>query len=425
MSLATDVGETPMQVGAVLWLDGAPPTLAEVRAALEARSWAVPRLRQVLTPTPLGCGRPVWVDDPAFSIEAHVGERACTTPGDEAEVLDEAAAVVTTALPRHRPLWRIDLVTGLAGDRAVLVVAFHHVLADGIGGLAVLAALVDAAPPVEPDPTFPRQPPGWRALALDAWHDRLAALRRLPGAPARLREALAALRRSRGGGAAHCSLNQPTGGRRRFVVVRAALDELHDLAHEHGATINDVVLTAVAGALRDLLRTRGEAVDRFVVSVPVSARRRATAAELGNQVGVVPVELPGTGDVTARLGEVASRMQAAKAGPRAASAAVLGPMFRLLARLGAFRWFIDHQRQVHTFTTNVRGPDERLALLGREVTDAAPMAVVTGNVTVSFAVLSYAGQVDITVIADPDACPDLDALHAALERELDTIAGLT
>jgi hypothetical protein len=185
--------------------------------------------------------------------------------------------------------------------------------------------------------------------------------------------------------------------------------------------VNDVVLTAVAAALRALLSTRGEDVDRFVVSVPVSARLHATAADLGNQVGVIPIEVPATGDATVRLAAIAERTRAAKQTSRAASTALLGPVFRLLARLGIFQWFIDRQRLVHTFVTNLRGPDVQLTFLERPIVDVIPVAVVTGNVTVSLAVLSYAGGLDITLIADPDACPDLDVLRDALQGELDRL----
>jgi diacylglycerol O-acyltransferase len=189
--------------------------------------------------------------------------------------------------------------------------------------------------------------------------------------------------------------------------------------------VNDVVLTAVAGALGRLVAGRGERADRFVASVPVSARRHATAAELGNRVGVMPVELPATGARATRLEAIAAATRVGKDAPRGASAALLGPAFRLLARLGLFQPFIDRQRLVTTFVTNLRGPDERLALAGSPITDIWPLAVVTGNVTVSFAVLSYAGTLAVTVIADPDACPDLDVLRDGLDRELRALAGTT
>lgn len=424
VSLTTDVGPVPMQVGVVLALDA---TRAfdpeEVRRLLADRVRAVPRLRRVLQTTPPGCGRPVWIDDPAFDIARQTSVVPCPPPGDEGSLLTVAAAAVTTPLPRDRPLWQITIVTDVADGAAALIVVFHHVLADGIGGLAVLAHLVDGAPPVGPTPGFPEAAPSTAALATDAWRGRVRAVLGVGQSVRRLRAAVAQLRGS-GGGArpVPSSLNAPTGPRRAFRVARSRVADLRRVAHAHGATINDLVLTAVAGALHDLLRARGEQVDRFVLSVPMSSRTEASADALGNEVGVVPLELPGAGPWPGRLCEVASATRTAKARPRAATGAVINPMFRTLAALHLFHRFIDRQHLVHTFTTNVQGPDEPLRFLDAPLTAALPLAVVTGNVTVSFAALSYAGTLVVTVIADPDVCPDLDTLGDLLQTHLDEIS---
>jgi diacylglycerol O-acyltransferase len=420
VSLATDVGAAPMQVGAVLRLDGGGLDPHQVAAAVEDRIRAVPRLRQRLVRTGWGGGRPVWVDDADFDLAGHLRTVACPAPGDEDALLAVAADIIGTPLPADEPLWRMALVTDLDGDRTALIVAFHHVLADGIGGLAVLANLVDGAT-AGPVVDFPRPPPSSRELVRDAVRGHLASLADLPASVRRLRAAFTQLRPAAGAHPAPCSLNRPTGSRRRFVVVRAPLDDVRRTAHAHGATVNDVVLAAVAASLRTLLLSRDETVDRFVVSVPVSARRETSATDLGNQTGAVPIEVPATGDPVTRLEAIAESTRAAKQTARAASTALLGPIFRLLARLGIFRWFIDRQRLVHTFVTNLRGPEAQLSFLGLPIVDILVVALITGNVTVSFAVLSYAGTLGITVIADPDRCPDLDALRDALQHELDQL----
>lgn len=104
-----------------------------------------------------------------------------------------------------------------------------------------------------------------------------------------------------------------------------------------------------------------------------------------------------------------------------ASAAVLGPAFRILARLGALRWFVNRQRLVSTFVTNLRGPTARLSLLGAPISGVIPVSPITGNITVAFAALSYAGTLVDTVVADPERCPDLPVLVANLQCELDTM----
>jgi hypothetical protein len=202
--------------------------------------------------------------------------------------------------------------------------------------------------------------------------------------------------------------------------VRSDLAAVLAAAHAAGATLNDVVLVAVGDALDALLRRRGEHVATFVVSVPVSGRRSTDVTQLGNQVGVVPVEVPADGPPDQRLAVVSERMRAVRAQPRGASTSVIGPLFGALARLGIFRWFVEHQRLVHTFVTNVRGPEERLALLGAEVEQVLPMTATPGNVSVSFAVLSYAGTLALVVVADADACTEdeMALLQGALDEAL-------
>ena len=142
-------------------------------------------------------------------------------------------------------------VPQLAGSGSALIVVFHHVLADGIGGLAVLATLVDEAV-AGPGGRFPRPRPTRRALVVDAWTGRWRSVRHPSVSLHRLRAAAAQLR-PRGITATRCSLNRPTGPRRALTVVTADVEALHRAARAHGATVNDVILTAVAGALHELL----------------------------------------------------------------------------------------------------------------------------------------------------------------------------
>src|SRR5437016_10370999 len=105
MVLASDVGEVPMQVGAVLVLHPSEEfDLAAAERAIGERITAVPRLRQRLVRPPLGCGRPVWMDDATFDLRHHVGVLACPVPGETAELLQAAVAVVTRRLDPSRPL---------------------------------------------------------------------------------------------------------------------------------------------------------------------------------------------------------------------------------------------------------------------------------------------------------------------------------
>jgi diacylglycerol O-acyltransferase / wax synthase len=89
--------------------------------------------------------------------------------------------------------------------------------------------------------------------------------------------------------------------------------------------------------------------------------------------------------------------------------------------LGVADWFMNHQRVVHTFVTNVHGPDHPMRLGGAPVVGLIPLSATTGNVTVAFAALSYADAFTVTVVADPDHVPDLLVLTEALQAELDLL----
>ena len=420
-TLATDRGPAPMNIGVLLRVErGAELPFDDVLGLLASRVALVPRLRQRMERTPPGCGRSVWVDDAGFDLGRHV-QRAMVAEGEGNDgLLTATAGFVCARLPRDRPLWAARWVTGMEDGSAALVLSAHHCLADGLGGLAVLAALADEGSAVAPaGPPFPSAGPRSRDVALDAWQARLRALRHLPSrmtaAATGVRE-LAGTRRPQL--AERTSLNRPTGRRRRLTTVSVPLVGLVDAAHARGCTVNDAVLCCVTGALGAVLHARREPVGELVASVPVSSRRSASADRLGNETGVMALALPLLPDRDERLRRIAALTRERKVPARGTSAVPLGAGFRALARLGVFQSFIDHQRLVHTFVTNVRGPGVAWHLGGRPVTAVIPMAVTPGNVGVSFDVLSYAGRLTVAVVADPEVVPEQDLLTSTLAEEL-------
>jgi diacylglycerol O-acyltransferase / wax synthase len=431
--LAMDTGAVPEQLGVILLLETAALDLAEVRRLLAERIVAVPRLRRRLVRAPFGAGGPIWVDDTGFDIGNHVREVSCPSPGDEEALLDTALGVAMRPLPRDAPLWAAAYVGGVAGGRAALVLVLHHALADGVGGLAVLAGLVDppGGPSQSGEPSaasvdgFPHPSPSTGSLVRDAAERRLRAL-------TRMRSSWHLLRRSMGAGGGlrpqrveECSLLAPTGSRRRLTVVRVDHERLRRAAHRHDATTNDAVLVAVAGALQRLLRSRGERVDSLVVTVPVSGRAAGDESELGNMVSPLLVPVPVHGPVGERLAEVGRRVRMHKAAATAPPPiALLGWLFRPLAALGGYHWYMRHQRRFHTLVSHVRGPDEPLSFGGVPIAQAVPVGLGEGgNTTVYVEVLTYRGTLTVVVVVDPDRVPDLDVLTDALRTELDLVVG--
>jgi hypothetical protein len=206
------------------------------------------------------------------------------------------------------------------------------------------------------------------------------------------------------------------------MVVRARVEDVREAAHRHDAGVNAALLTAVGEALRRLLDGRGEAVGALSVAVPVGTPRPA-GGMAGNAVSPLVVSVPVDGPCGDRMARIAADIRGRRsqaAGP--APITVLGGWFRLLAALGGYRWYMTHQRRLHTLVSYVRGPAEPVHLGGATVRDMIPIALGgASNITVMFVAISYAGSLLVTVVADPDRCADADVLSAALGGELATI----
>jgi diacylglycerol O-acyltransferase len=421
--LAMDTGKVPQQFAVILILDHPGNLhLSQLRTLISDRILALPRMRQRLINLPPAFGRPIWVDDHDFRIDRHVWAVSCRGPGDQQALLDTALSVIMEPLPRRAPLWSIALITDLADGGAAVVVVLHHVLADGLGGLNVLAALVD--PGARPaSVTFPRARPALSSLARDAWLTRLHGMRQTAMTWRSLRQSMFAGGGFRPARATTCSLVRRTGPRRRTAVVRLDRALLRAAAHRNGGTTNDAVLVAVGAALHQYLLSRGESVDPLAVTVPVSGRRSGSGPAVGNLVSPMLVDVPTNGGVHERLAQVEAAVRAHKdAATGPPPIAILGGFFRILARLGGYRFYMNHQHRFHTLVTHVRGPVEPVTLGGHQVSAAIPIAVgECGNTTVYFEVLSYAGVLTITVIVDPDHGPNLDDLTRLLQNELDLI----
>ena len=418
MSLASKRHPPPLQVGAVLILD-APGELdiGGLRTVLQQRISAVPRLRQRLQKVPLGCGRPIWVDDPSFTIDDHVTVVTPYSGADDAVLLDIAADLVTRPLPEDRPLWSATLVPGLTGGRAALVLVMHHVVGDGLAGLAVLRGLADGSV-IPATAAVPQPRPTRAALAKEAWRERIRSLRRLPAVLGRLFAAFDELRPSLADRAQPCSLNKPTGPRRSIRTTVVELQQVRDLAHSNGATVNDLVLTAVTGALHQLLTDRGERLDTVVVSVPFAARTRTEPDQLGNRSGVIPVKLPDQRRILRPpdrgIGDHAS-CQALRAGSLHSCLGTRLPAAGPTRHCTNTSLITSHSCIPSSATSAVR--TYRSAVLGCRVLDVIPLSVATGNVTVSFTALSYDNRLVITMIFDPETCPDADRLGDALKSQ--------
>lgn len=422
--LALETASTPMHMAALATLEGAPP-LAEARARLEPRARAQPALRRVLRRPGPPFGPPLWTDDPSFAIERHVLEARIAAPGGEDEVLRAVEDLVARPLDRSRPLWELWFLTGRAPGHAAALLKLHHSIADGLAAIEVLGQLFDASADA-PEPSTPpagvRPGPGRFELLADnaarkaaVWHGAGAALAH----PGRLVAGARATRRSFAdsrGGPVRTSLQGRPGRGRRLAVVRVDLEEARAVAHRRAGTVNDVILTLAAAGLCEALRDRGERLGGLTLhaSVAATVRPPGERGTLGNRVGGLVVPLP-VGDLDAgdRLEAVARATRDAKARqvPTNTEALMVRVTNNRLARV----WF-RHQHLVQVFETDVPGPRATIYLLGNRVVDLVPVTALAGNITTTFAALSYAGRLAITVCVDAARGPDLGVLRSGMER---------
>jgi len=424
----------PMHVAALVILDGVAPgaglDLDTVRTVIGQRLHLAPRLRQVLYWPRRGLGPPVWVDAAGFDIRDHVRAQPVPAPGDETVLLQVCAELNTGRMDRSRPLWQVWLLTGLAGDRTGLFIRLHHVVADGIAALAMLGALFDpdpAAPSAATPVRAPEPVPVARELTADMLRRSARALARATSRvrhPSAVAAGLGGLARQAGqlardGPAPRVSLNVPVSGHHRLLLVRADLERARAAAHARGGTVNDLVLAAVAGGARRVLASRGELSPGLVLRASVAASVRAAADQpaTGNRVGVMIVPLPvGEADPGRRLALIA----------RATAQRKRQPPYQPSARL-LQRWMVgmmSRQRLVNLLVSNLPGPAGPLFLAGRPVLEIFQFGVVQGNVTVSVGALSYAGQLNLDLVGDPDAAPDITAFADGISDTLRQLGAL-
>jgi diacylglycerol O-acyltransferase len=428
----------PQDIGALGVLDGSSLLDADgrfriekVKQAIEGRLHLLPRFRQFLYLPRRGLGGPLWVDAPAFELSEHVGVEQLAAPADEAELLRTVARLRGRRLDKSRPLWEMWFLPGLPDGRIGWFVRLHHVVADGIAGVAELGVLLDASPrpaTAAPQPWSPAPWPSARDLVLDNLQRQIAnlgsALGRIAHPAAmlgRARTAMPALREllAEEPGPA-TSLNRVIGQERTLAVMRSSLGRVDEVAHTHDATVNDVLLAAIAGGLRGLLRSRGELIEGLIlpIYVPVSLHRGPSGQQSGNLISQMIVPLPvGIADPGQRLRQIAVDTSKRKAIRRPS----LGTMFKGRLVRGVMLKLIVRQR-VNVVSADLPGPQIPLYLAGAQLIEVFPLLNLLGTESLGVGALSYAGQFNIMAVADTDAYPDLDVFAASARDDLRVLA---
>ena len=415
------------------------------RDLLEATLDRLPPFRWKVVPTPFSINHPLWIEDPDFDLDLHVHRAALPAPGGREELCDFIAEVASRPLDRTRPMWEMWMVEGLEGGRVAAVIKIHHSLADGHATADMLNEYMTArAGEIPPAPEKAWQPESVPSRAWLFWRgvaDLVPYLFR--GLPVLFRAVRAA--RQRKAEALEAGVEQPPAAfsgpntminalltsHRRFAYTTLSLADVKETAKAFGATVNDVLLAVVSGAVRRYLLERDDLPSESLVAcVPTDTRSPEQSKTYGNHVSTMYVDLcTGVEDPSERLAAIHRATEASKVELEDTKGARLPDFFEyvppvisrmLMSRTQTHMKKLGRPSQANVIVSNVRGPAEPLyhdRLPMREFYSIGPVLEGMGlNITG----WSYTDRMNIALLADrgmiPDLAPLVDALSDSLEE---------
>ncbi len=448
--LAMDRPTNRMVIVSVMFLAGR-PDWDEVTHLLDTRVLGrYPVFRQRPEPAGLFRGRPHWVDDEDFDLARHLHRARLPAPGDDAALQRYMEHRLAAPLDPAHPLWEAHLLDGYGAGSAIFC-RTHHAMADGLALARVLLSLTESGPSDPPageeaqegsavrrDPRteVATDDPGPGLATLSLGVARAAAGRAVRwGSPSGLASATRLAARTPGvlqdlllGHNPDNPVSGRPGPDKRIAWTSPLpLDPARSVGRLAGATLNDVLLSAMASALRAYQVASGDEPVDLITMVPVSLRPLTAPPppELGNRFTLVYFRYPSaTAAPLARLAETKRRMDWLKASPEVAITHVLmegiGRVGRGLDR-PVIDFFADKAIGV---TTNVIGPRERRRLAGVPVDGVLGWVPGSGRHTLGVCVFTYADAVRVGVVTDARVIPDPQPLVRAFEAELELLGAL-
>lgn len=401
--LYLDRPHAPLQIASLVLLSGA-ISIDELAGRIEARIARAPRLAQRARRVPLALGHPTWEDAPDFNARDHMLQWALPGAAGEFELHELAARLLAQPMLWDRPLWAMHLLDGLYDGRSALLIKLHHCMADGLSGVQLLEAILDFVPG-------------------DADRRCTGALRRQLRAGAAAWNLLEAGRcavelASRG--IRQMPWNGRVGARRQLHFTRLPLETVARVRRAHGATLNDVVLSVLAGGLRRYLdaigvRTRG--VD-LVGLVPVSVRAHDELAVPCNRISAILVPLAlGLEDERERLRATCALTRRLKEERAWSGIEALLGLLDLLppALVASCARGLRNLAIANVVATSVPGPREERFLCSRRVEAIYPIVPIADGLGLGFAALSYQGALHVGLNTDPALVPDLEKIGHAID----------
>jgi diacylglycerol O-acyltransferase / wax synthase len=459
MMLRAETPATPLQIQMLLIYDpstapGGTVTFKGILEEIDARLHLADVFRRRLTGLPGGLHRPYWVEDPNFDLEYHVRHIGLPQPGDWRQLCIQVARLHARQIDLRRPPWEITVIEGLNAVPGVprgsfaMALKLHHCAVDGMASVQMIAAMHDLDAD-GPRPAGPDDP--WRPDALPSNADLLSrtainvalyplragavlassvpkAVRGLAGLPAKLVGGVV----SGVGGGGLPSFPPKTRFNQTVSPHRVFEARFHDLADFKrikasvpGATVNDVALAYVGGALREYLADHGELPDESLVAAcPISLRDSDDKSGKGNMVfGRLQSLGTDIADPLERLSSIA----ASTAGGRSGSDQSTGT--QLLELIGTVPTSLlgitakaasvlplSGPTVANTTVTNVPGPTEPIFFSGARLVRAAGLGPLVAGLNLIHVVASYNGTLSISATADRDALPDPAIYAECMEK---------
>jgi diacylglycerol O-acyltransferase len=463
--------ESPKQAGHVSGLAILDPStrpngrleLADIQNLIAERLPLLPPFRWRLKSVPLGLDYPYWIDDTNFDLEYHVRELALAPPATDEKLAEQVARIFSRPLDRARPLWELYLIQGLSGGKVAVMTKIHHAVIDGMSGAEIMGVLLDLTPEGSEPPPKPR---GWGdpsrepselemlmrgLLAAPRYVERVARalpstlpniqdvafLSQVPGAHTLGRTTATVARLIRGGERRvlersnltppKTSFNGHVSPHRRFAFGQLSLEAVKTVKQEHGCTVNDVILSICAGALRWWLLEHDELPEvPLVAQVPISVRSEKQIGTYGNRIGMLSVPLyVNEAEPVQRLMLTHESMLMAKERHKALPAQLLQDatqfippaVFSRAARM-TFSLAATRKPIWNLVVSNVPGPQFPLYLAGAELVANYPVSVITDGMGLNITVMSYCGHLDFGIVADREQMRDVWRLIDWLEESL-------
>lgn len=422
--------DQPMHVGGCLLYDGY-VSRDELTRALLDRLHLLPRYRQRAVFPPFGVAHPTWEDDPDFDIRNHVEEYTLPPPGDDRVLSEFGGQLYGPMLDRNHPLWKLILLQGRPDGNTAILWKVHHAMVDGISSVELTLTLhdmrPDAEPPVPPPTPWQPQPlPEPLTLLQDAvrdqlteaaqnWTDDSFRLLRPEGANERARQIANAVNSSMPAllqPAPPTPFNGPLSTRRQFAWAAFNFPEIRWVKSVLGGTVNDLVLAIDSGALGRYLRAHGYRTEGVELRAmcPVSMRGADERGALGNLVSIMIAPLyVGIADPVERLAAERAAMNRLKEQDQAGG---LYALSALANRIPPAWQALAGQMPVvntllNTVSTNVPGPQIPLYLAGHRLRGMIPLGIVSANIGLFIAIMTYHQQLTFGLLVDPTLVPDV------------------